>query len=77
MHTYFFYIIHLIVFPPSNFRITSAKTQISAGKRLTIYFHAVLSKHFKLDPSEDRIFIRAGAHIGTWDDVGTELFVTK
>uniref|UniRef100_A0A8K9Y6Y4 RING-type E3 ubiquitin transferase n=1 Tax=Oncorhynchus mykiss TaxID=8022 RepID=A0A8K9Y6Y4_ONCMY len=32
----------------------------------TIYFHAVLSKDFKLNPDEDRIFIRAGGNIGNW-----------
>ncbi|XP_023265809.1 E3 ubiquitin-protein ligase RNF213 [Seriola lalandi dorsalis] len=49
---------------------------ITARNRLTIYFHAILSKDFKFDPKEDRVFIRAGSHIGSWDEDATELFVT-
>lgn len=61
----------------SNFRITTGKKQVSARERLTIYFHAVLSKDFKLDPNEDRVFIRAGDHIGTWDTNAVELSVSR
>uniref|UniRef100_A0A8K9WMH2 RING-type E3 ubiquitin transferase n=1 Tax=Oncorhynchus mykiss TaxID=8022 RepID=A0A8K9WMH2_ONCMY len=43
--------------------------------RLTIYFHAVLSKDFKLNPDEDRIFIRAGGNIGNWKTNSVELTV--
>nr|XP_019957387.1 PREDICTED: E3 ubiquitin-protein ligase RNF213 [Paralichthys olivaceus] len=50
---------------------------IAAQDRLTIYFHAVLSKDFKFDPNEDRIFIRAGSLIGSWDEDATELQVTR
>ncbi|XP_071329691.1 E3 ubiquitin-protein ligase rnf213-alpha [Trachinotus anak] len=50
---------------------------IAARNRLTIYFHAVLSKDFKFDPNEDRVFIQAGSHIGSWDENVAELFVTR
>ncbi|XP_022072402.1 E3 ubiquitin-protein ligase rnf213-alpha [Acanthochromis polyacanthus] len=50
---------------------------IAAQDRLTIYFHAVLSKDFKFDPKEDRIFIRVGHRIGTWEENAVELFVTR
>ncbi|KAA8582604.1 hypothetical protein FQN60_003825 [Etheostoma spectabile] len=50
---------------------------IAAQNRLTIYFHAVLSKDFKFDPKEDRIFIRAGFRIGTWEDDAVELNVSR
>lgn len=46
---------------------------IAARERLTIYFHAVLSKDFKFDPNEDRIFIQAGCHIGKWEENIVEL----
>uniref|UniRef100_A0A3B5M1E9 RING-type E3 ubiquitin transferase n=1 Tax=Xiphophorus couchianus TaxID=32473 RepID=A0A3B5M1E9_9TELE len=37
--------------------------------RLTIYFHAVLSKDFKFHPDDDQIFIRAGKPISnSWND---------
>ncbi|KAK0137548.1 E3 ubiquitin-protein ligase rnf213-alpha [Merluccius polli] len=49
---------------------------VAACDRLTIHFHAVLSKDFKFE-SEDRVFIRAGAHIGTWDKDIAEMFITK
>uniref|UniRef100_UPI0037E8EFFF E3 ubiquitin-protein ligase rnf213-alpha n=1 Tax=Semicossyphus pulcher TaxID=241346 RepID=UPI0037E8EFFF len=50
---------------------------IPASERLTIYFHAVLSKDFKFDPSEDRVFIRAGSCIGTWEENAVELSVSR
>ncbi|XP_041853322.1 E3 ubiquitin-protein ligase rnf213-alpha isoform X2 [Melanotaenia boesemani] len=50
---------------------------IAARERLTIYFHAVLSKDFKFDPSVDMIFIRAGSGIGKWEENAAELFVTR
>uniref|UniRef100_UPI003AABD3E1 E3 ubiquitin-protein ligase rnf213-alpha n=1 Tax=Centroberyx gerrardi TaxID=166262 RepID=UPI003AABD3E1 len=62
--------------PPPK-RISSRNKTIAASDRLTIYFHAVLSKDFKLDPVEDRIFIRAGTHIGTWEEDTVELSVTR
>ncbi|XP_060883381.1 E3 ubiquitin-protein ligase rnf213-alpha isoform X2 [Labrus mixtus] len=61
--------------PPPK-RITRSNT-IAASDRLTIYFHAVLSKDFKFDPVEDRVFIRAGCGIGTWDEDAVELFVAR
>ncbi|KAM9474594.1 E3 ubiquitin-protein ligase rnf213-alpha-like [Salvelinus alpinus] len=62
--------------PPPK-RIPPGKKQVSASERLTIYFHAVLSKDFKLNPDEDRIFIRAGGNIGNWDTNSVELTVSK
>ncbi|XP_037333444.2 E3 ubiquitin-protein ligase rnf213-alpha isoform X2 [Pungitius pungitius] len=50
---------------------------VAARDRLTIYFHALLSKDFKFKPKEDRIFIRAGHIIGTWNDDAAELSVTR
>ncbi|XP_054615147.1 E3 ubiquitin-protein ligase rnf213-alpha isoform X2 [Dunckerocampus dactyliophorus] len=52
-------------------------TNITAKNRTTIYFHAVLSKDFNLDPDQDCVFIRAGSHIGTWDDNAVQLSVTR
>lgn len=61
---------------PRIFRINNANITVAASDRLTIYFHAVLSKDFKLEP-EDRIFIRAGSGIGTWADNIAEVFRKK
>uniref|UniRef100_A0A8D3BWR0 RING-type E3 ubiquitin transferase n=1 Tax=Scophthalmus maximus TaxID=52904 RepID=A0A8D3BWR0_SCOMX len=55
----------------------SVKQTIAAHDRLTIYFHAVLSKDFKFDPDKDHIFIRAGSHIGSWEENATLLSVTR
>lgn len=60
-----------------NCRIPTSTQQLTSNERLTIYFHAILSKDFKFDPSEDRIFIRAGLQIGDWDNNLLELFVTR
>lgn len=59
-----------------TFRPTRSQT-IAARDRLTIYFHAVLSKDFKFEPTEDRIFIQAGSHIGKWEENVAELDVTR
>ncbi|XP_028266969.1 E3 ubiquitin-protein ligase rnf213-alpha-like isoform X1 [Parambassis ranga] len=56
---------------------TSNNKTIAAHDRLTIHFHAVLSKDFKFDPSEDGIFVRAGLRIGQWEEDLVELFVTR
>ncbi|CAL8274226.1 unnamed protein product [Lota lota] len=61
--------------PPPK-RINNANTTVAAKDRLTIYFHAVLSKDFKLE-GDDRIIIRAGNHIGTWKEDLAEVFITK
>uniref|UniRef100_A0A669EGJ6 RING-type E3 ubiquitin transferase n=1 Tax=Oreochromis niloticus TaxID=8128 RepID=A0A669EGJ6_ORENI len=58
-------------------RRPTRNTTIAARDRLTIYFHAILSKDFKFDPSEDRIFIRAGSCIGNWDEDIVELSVSR
>ncbi|XP_017280867.1 E3 ubiquitin-protein ligase rnf213-alpha [Kryptolebias marmoratus] len=60
--------------PPK--RLTQNKN-IAARNRLTIYFHAVLSKDFKFNPDEDLIFIRAGSPIGTWEKNVAELTVSR
>ncbi|KAM7386926.1 hypothetical protein PAMA_009514 [Pampus argenteus] len=61
--------------PPPK-RPTSSKT-IAVRDRLTIYFHAVLSKDFKFNPEKDQIFIRVGSHIGNWKENTVELFVSR
>ncbi|XP_077939881.1 E3 ubiquitin-protein ligase rnf213-alpha isoform X1 [Gasterosteus aculeatus] len=61
---------------PTPKRPTRNKT-VAARDRLTIYFHAVLSKDFKLVPNEDQIFIRAGHIIGDWENDTLELSVTR
>ncbi|KAM8845445.1 E3 ubiquitin-protein ligase rnf213-alpha-like isoform 2-T2 [Spinachia spinachia] len=61
---------------PTPKRPTAKKT-VAARDRLTIYFHAVLSKDFKFDPNEDQIFIRAGRIIGNWEEDTLALSVTR
>ncbi|XP_030645559.1 E3 ubiquitin-protein ligase rnf213-alpha-like [Chanos chanos] len=58
-------------------RVPVSKQQIPSSERLTIYFHAVLSKDFKFDPQEDSIFIRAGGSLGDWKSDLTELSVSR
>ncbi|XP_051570261.1 E3 ubiquitin-protein ligase rnf213-alpha isoform X1 [Myxocyprinus asiaticus] len=64
-----------LVLPPKSNPISSQ--HINSSDRLTIYFHAVLSKDFKFNPKEDRIFIRAGDHIGDWTKDLFELSVSR
>ncbi|XP_055738567.1 E3 ubiquitin-protein ligase rnf213-alpha-like [Salvelinus fontinalis] len=50
--------------------------QVPGSDDLTIYFHAVISKDFKLN-SNDRIFLRSGSLFGSWDINGVEMSVTR
>ncbi|XP_059932789.1 E3 ubiquitin-protein ligase rnf213-alpha-like isoform X2 [Gadus macrocephalus] len=61
---------------PSPKRINNANPTVAARDRLTIFFHAVLSKDFELEKG-DQIFIRAGNHIGTWNENLVEVFTTN
>lgn len=73
----FMHCIHyMCIYSFLHLRLTR-NTTIAARERLTIYFHAVLSKDFKFDPNEDRIFIQAGHRIGKWDDNIVELSATR
>ncbi|XP_073689267.1 E3 ubiquitin-protein ligase rnf213-alpha [Garra rufa] len=63
-----------VVLPKRN---PASNQHISSSDKLTIYFHAVLSKDFKFKPEEDYVFIRAGSHIGNWEKDLVELFVTR
>ena len=58
------------------FRINNENMTVAARDRLTIYFHAVLSKDFKLEDG-DLIFIQAGNYIGTWNENIAEVLMTK
>ncbi len=51
-----------------NYRNPASAQHISSSDRLTIYFHAVLSKDFKFNLEEDLIFIRAGGCLGDWEN---------
>ncbi|KAM3598560.1 uncharacterized protein V6R79_019582 [Siganus canaliculatus] len=50
---------------------------VAAQDRLTIYFHGILSKDFNFDRNEDRIFVRAGSHIGSWEENIVEMSVSR
>ncbi|XP_051774915.1 E3 ubiquitin-protein ligase rnf213-alpha [Erpetoichthys calabaricus] len=51
--------------------------QIPPDEKITIYFHAVLSKDFNFDQSQDKIFLRAGNPIGNWDENLAEINVVR
>ncbi|MGH0119424.1 UNVERIFIED_CONTAM: hypothetical protein FKN15_024167 [Acipenser sinensis] len=51
--------------------------QVPVGARLTIYFHAIVSKDFKLDPNKDKVFLRAGDPIGSWNTNSVEMFISR
>nr|XP_015798016.2 E3 ubiquitin-protein ligase rnf213-alpha [Nothobranchius furzeri] len=57
-------------------RLTPPKN-ISTCERLTIFFHAILSKDFKFDLEEDSIFIQAGPPIGKWEEIVADLHVIR
>lgn len=44
-----------------------------------MYFHAIISKHFKFNPNHDRVFIRGGEEFGNpkWSRDVCEMCYTK
>ncbi|XP_036840034.1 E3 ubiquitin-protein ligase rnf213-alpha-like isoform X4 [Oncorhynchus mykiss] len=53
------------------------KVHHGPGKdNLTIYFHAVVSKRFKLDPAKDIVCLRSGSLFETWETNGLEMEIT-
>ncbi|XP_048674799.2 E3 ubiquitin-protein ligase RNF213 isoform X3 [Caretta caretta] len=54
-------------------------SQVNLGEGVTVYFHAILSKDFKLDPNQHKVFIRAQGISGylNWEDNICELTCTK
>lgn len=62
-------------FPFIYYRISTQ--QIAMKDRLTIYFHAILSKDFKFDSNEDKIVVRAGGLLSDWKTNLGELCLTR
>jgi len=54
-------------------------SSVSRREGVTVYFHAILSKDFKLDPETHKVFIRAEgiAAYASWKDNICELHCTK
>uniref|UniRef100_A0A452IRW8 RING-type E3 ubiquitin transferase n=1 Tax=Gopherus agassizii TaxID=38772 RepID=A0A452IRW8_9SAUR len=54
-------------------------SKVNLGEGVTVYFHAILSKDFKLDPNQHKVFIRAQGISGylNWKDNICELTCTK
>lgn len=52
---------------------------VNRSDDVTVYFHAILSKDFKLNPESHKVFIRAGgiSHFADWKDNVCELNCTK
>ncbi|RXN03111.1 E3 ubiquitin-protein ligase RNF213-alpha-like protein [Labeo rohita] len=55
----------------------ASNEQISSSDRLTLHFHAVVSKDFFKPEKNHRMFIRAGSCIGSWDYNLAELNVIR
>uniref|UniRef100_A0A674JMV9 RING-type E3 ubiquitin transferase n=1 Tax=Terrapene triunguis TaxID=2587831 RepID=A0A674JMV9_9SAUR len=55
------------------------RNQVNLGEGVTVYFHAILSKDFKLDPDQHKVFIKARGISGymDWKDNICELTCTK
>ncbi|XP_053146867.1 E3 ubiquitin-protein ligase RNF213-like isoform X2 [Hemicordylus capensis] len=55
------------------------RSQCNDGEGVTVYFHAILSKDFNLDPEKHKVFIRAGHISGycNWEDNVCELTCTR
>lgn len=54
-------------------------SSVSRNEGVTVYFHAILSKDFKLNPETHKVFIRAGGipSYVSWKDNICELNCTR
>ncbi|XP_034144887.1 E3 ubiquitin-protein ligase rnf213-alpha isoform X2 [Esox lucius] len=58
--------------------LLSQNTETFPGSdKITIYFHAIISKEYKLNPQHDRIFLRSGRLFGDWNKDGVEMNITR
>lgn len=55
----------------------STSNQQQDPKDITIFFHAILSKDFNLDPSRDAVTIRSGSLAGNWNQDILQMEVTR
>nr|XP_044602039.1 E3 ubiquitin-protein ligase RNF213 isoform X2 [Equus asinus] len=55
------------------------ESPLSPEEGVTVYFHAIISKHFKFNPNHDRVFIRGGEEFGNpkWSRDVCEMCYTK
>uniref|UniRef100_A0A8C4L8F9 E3 ubiquitin-protein ligase RNF213 n=1 Tax=Equus asinus asinus TaxID=83772 RepID=A0A8C4L8F9_EQUAS len=56
-----------------------SRDPLSPEEGVTVYFHAIISKHFKFNPNHDRVFIRGGEEFGNpkWSRDVCEMCYTK
>uniref|UniRef100_A0A8C9LXS5 E3 ubiquitin-protein ligase RNF213 n=1 Tax=Piliocolobus tephrosceles TaxID=591936 RepID=A0A8C9LXS5_9PRIM len=52
---------------------------LSPGRGVTVYFHAIISKHFSFNPDHHKVFIRGGEELGEpkWSGNVCELHCTR
>ncbi|XP_052050777.1 E3 ubiquitin-protein ligase RNF213 isoform X2 [Apodemus sylvaticus] len=50
--------------------VPEAVSTLSPGDRVTVYFHAIVSRHFGFNPDEHRVYVRGGEGLGqkSWTD---------
>lgn len=63
----------------SVFLLILPGSPVKRSEGVTVYFHAILSKDFKLNPETDKVFIRAEgiSHCENWKDNICELNCSK
>ncbi|XP_067914752.1 E3 ubiquitin-protein ligase rnf213-alpha [Heterodontus francisci] len=61
----------------SNKPSTQSYTVLKRDETVVIYFHAILSKHFKFNPDEDVIVVRSDGLVKGWDTDVLKMTVTK
>lgn len=61
------------------FLLIVSRSPANQSDDVTVYFHAILSKDFKLNPETHKVFIKAGgiSHCADWKDNICELSCTK
>uniref|UniRef100_A0A8C0I728 E3 ubiquitin-protein ligase RNF213 n=1 Tax=Balaenoptera musculus TaxID=9771 RepID=A0A8C0I728_BALMU len=55
------------------------QSPLSSLEGITVYFHAIISKHFQFNPSQHKVFVRGGEEFGKprWNHDVCEMYYTK
>lgn len=55
----------------------SNQQQDSNDSKVTIFFHAILSKDFNIDPLRDFVTLRSGVLAGNWNQDIAKIEITR
>lgn len=70
--------LHVYMHPGSSCFLLSLPSTHDPGDRVTVYFHAIVSRDFGFNPDKHRVYVRGGEGLGQkgWTDA-CEMYYTQ